>query len=102
MGSSRAEATASGPPPAAAKRGEAATKSGVTRCKRLALSFRPLRQAQGKLREKSFSDPSHPLEVTGFARYLAFLASWRDEISVEIFLPFVRFESFVVIYWVTS
>ena len=29
------------------------------------VSFRPLRQAQDKLREKSFLDPSHPLGMTG-------------------------------------
>jgi hypothetical protein len=30
-------------------------------------------------REKSFLDPSYPLGMTGTARHLALLASWRDE-----------------------
>ena len=32
-------------------------------------------------REKSFLDPSHSLGMTGLARHLAFLASWRDKFS---------------------
>ena len=52
--------------------------------------FDPFGQAQGKLREKSFSDPSHSLGMTGLARHLAFLASlrpgsghaWREQIPV--------------------
>jgi len=43
--------------------------------RRKALSFRPLRSAQGKLREKSFSDPSHSLGMTDLGPSI--LRSWR-------------------------
>jgi hypothetical protein len=41
--------------------------------------FDPFGRAQGKLREKSFLDPSHSLGMTGLARHLAFLAPWRED-----------------------
>src|SRR3972149_8305860 len=48
--------------------------------KKRTLSFRPLRQAQDKLREKSFLDPSHSLGMTGQRPSLGVLclpAAWQ-------------------------
>ncbi len=43
------------------------------------LSFRPLRRAQDKLREKSLLDPSHPPAMTGFRPSLSAFAPLRRD-----------------------
>jgi hypothetical protein len=44
------------------------------------LSFRPFRQTQDKLREKSFFDPSLSLGMTGLGPSLSVFAPLRDKI----------------------
>src|SRR5437867_3008640 len=56
---------------------ESFSRQGAKSAKKHRLSFRPLRQAQGKLREKSFLDPSHSLGMTDLGPSLGALAFAR-------------------------
>jgi len=57
--------------------------------KKDSLSFRPIRQAQDRLREKSFLDPSHSLAMTGLGP-----SPWRSLREIQTFPLFSSSEKF--------